>query len=121
MGAAGLVTNNGTRGFAAYADLFIREDTYRLTSLYVRGNFNYDLYGVGVAAGQAGRKIPLEQSGQLFRGEVLRRLGWEFFLGLRFWTGNSVVAPRVPEGTTPDVPPPPDLGITSTLTALGLR
>jgi hypothetical protein len=54
VGAAGLVTNNRTRGFAAYADLFIREDTYRITSLYVRGNFNYDLYGVGIAAGQAG-------------------------------------------------------------------
>lgn len=28
VGVAGLVTNNGTRGFAAYADLFMREDTY---------------------------------------------------------------------------------------------
>jgi hypothetical protein len=33
VGAAGLVTNHGTRGFAAYADLFISKDTYRITSL----------------------------------------------------------------------------------------
>ena len=32
VGAAGSVTNNGTRGFAAFADLFVAEDTYRITS-----------------------------------------------------------------------------------------
>ena len=121
VGVAGLVTNNGTRGFAAYADLFMREDTYRITSLYVRGNLNYDLYGVGVSAGRAGIKLPLEQTGQVFRGEVLRRVGWEFFLGVRFWTGSSAISLRLSEGATPDVPPPPDLGIHTTLRALGLR
>lgn len=121
VGAAGLVTNNGTRGFAAFVDLFVREDTYRITSFYVHGNLNYDLYGVGPAAGSAGRKLPLEQSGQVFRGEVLRRVGWEFFLGVRFWTGSSVIVSRLNEGTTPDVPPPPDLGLHTTLRALGLR
>jgi hypothetical protein len=121
VGAAGLVTNNGTRGFAAFADLFISKDTYRITSLYVHGNLNYDLYGVGIAAGNEGRKFPLEQSGQVFRGEVLRRVGWEVFVGVRFWTGSSVIVSRLNEGTTPDVPPPPDLGLHTTLRALGLR
>src|SRR5246127_2078575 len=121
VGVAGLVTNNGTRGFGAYGDLFLRQDTYRITSVYVRGNLNYDLYGFGVSAGNAGRKLPLEQTGQVFRGEVLRRMGWDFFLGVRLWTGSSVISSRLSEGIAPDVPPPPDLGIHTTLRALGLR
>jgi hypothetical protein len=43
VGTAGLVTNNETRGFAAYGDLFLRADTCRITSIYVHGNLNYDL------------------------------------------------------------------------------
>jgi len=121
VGVAGLVTDNGTRGFGAYADLFLRQDTYRITSVYVRGNLNYDLYGLGVSAGNAGRKLPLEQTGQVFRGEVLRRVGWDFFLGVRLWTGSSVISTRLSEGIASDVPPPPDLGIHTTLRALGLR
>lgn len=89
VGMAGMLTDNGTRGFAAYGDLFLAEDTYRITTLYVHGNLNYDLYGLGVLAGSAGRKLPLEQSGQVFRAEVLRRVGWKFFLGMRFWSGSS--------------------------------
>jgi len=121
VGAAGLVTNNGTRGFAAYGDLFFGEDTYRITSLYVRGNLNYDLYGVGASAGRVGRKLPLQQTGQVFRAEVLRRVGWEFFLGVRFWTGSSEIVARLNGATPPGVTPPPDLGLHTTLRALGLR
>ena len=121
VGAAGLVTNNGTRGFAAYGDLFFGEDTYRITSLYVRGNLNYDLYGVGASAGRVGRKLPLQQTGQVFRAEVLRRVGWEFFLGVRFWTGSSEIVARLNGGTPPEVTPPPDLELHTTLRALGLR
>jgi hypothetical protein len=101
--------------------LFLRGDTYRITSLYVHGNLNYDLYGLGFAAGSAGRKLPLEQIGQVFRGELLGRVGWKFFLGVRFWTGSSVIVSRLSEGTMPDVPPPPDLSLHTTLRALGVH
>lgn len=122
VGAAGIVTDNGSRGFGAYADLFIHEDTYRITSVYLRGNLNYDLYGIGIIAGQEGRKFPLEQSGQVLRIEALRRVAWNFSFGLRFWSGGSVVTPRASSaGETPEVPPPPDLRLHTTLRALGLR
>lgn len=120
VGVAGLVTNNGTRGFAAYSDLYMKRDTYHVTAAYLRGNLNYDLYGIGILAGDAGRKLPLEQTGQVFRGEVLRRLGWDFFAGLRFWSGSSVVEPRG-SMTSTDVQTPPDIGLHTTLRALGLR
>jgi len=120
VGVAGIATNNGSRGFGAYADLYMKEKTYRVSAAYVRGNLNYDLYGVGYIAGNAGRKLPLEQSGQVLRAEALRRVGWEFFLGLRFFTGGSDVVKRSPNETSP-VPDPADLGLHTTLRALGLR
>jgi hypothetical protein len=98
----------------------MKEKTYRVTAAYVRGNLNYDLYGVGLVAGNAGLKLPLEQSGQVLRAEALRRVGWDFFLGLRFWTGGSDVVKR-PKSDASTVADPPDLGLHTTLRALGLR
>ena len=121
VGMAGLATNNGSRAFGAYADLFLRENTFRITALYARGNLDYDLYGVGLAAGNAGRKLPLEQTGQVLRGELLRRVGWDFFLGVRFWTGGSEIVPRVTSDTTTRPEAPPDIGFQTALRALGVR
>jgi hypothetical protein len=120
IGMAGLVTDNGSRAFGAYSDLFMRENTFRITAVYARGNLNYDLYGIGLAAGNEGRKLPLEQTGQVFRGELLRRVGWDFFLGLRFLTGSSEIALRTND-TTSAPEPPPDIGLQTELRALGLR
>ena len=121
VGMAGIATNNGSRGLAAYADLYMKEKTYRVSAAYVRGNLNYDLYGVGLLAGNAGRKLPLEQSGQAFRSEILRQLGWNFFLGLRFWTGSSDIVKRHTSETATQAPPPLDLGLHTALRALGVR
>jgi hypothetical protein len=116
IGAAGLFTNNGSRGFGLGADLYMKENTYEITSIYAHGNVNYDLYGSGIASGL---KLPLTQSGYVFRAEVLRRLWWKVFIGPRFWNGQSFVtiAP-----TNSQLPPlPSDLGIHTTLRALGIR
>jgi hypothetical protein len=66
-----------------------------------------------VSAAREGLKLPPEQSGQVFRGEFSRLLGWEFFLGLRIWSGNSEVTRRSSGGTvhyapTTRRPGPPD-------------
>jgi hypothetical protein len=120
VGVAGLATNNGSRGFAAYADLYMKQKAYRVSAAYVRGNLNYDLYGVGLIAGNAGLKLPLSQTGQVLRAEALRRVGWDLFLGLRFWTGSSDIVKR-PTSDTSAVTDPPDLGLHTALRALGLR
>jgi surface antigen Omp85-like protein len=116
IGAAGLFTNNGTRGFALGGQLYIKENTYKITAGFGRGNVNYDLYGSGMFAGL---KLPLKQTGQVFLGEFLRRIGWNFFLGPRFLTGHSLLTLRPRTGDTPQ--PPPDLGIHTTLTAIGVH
>jgi Omp85 superfamily domain len=119
IGAAGLITNNGSSGFAIGAQLFMKENKYEVTSGYVHGNIDYNLYGVGIVAGKGDLKIPLDQAGQLFFAEALRRIPWQFFIGPRFWTGDSVVTVRPSSGET--AAPPADLGLHTTLRALGLR
>lgn len=119
VGAAGLITNNGSSGFAVAAQLFIKENRYAVTSLYFHGNVNYNLYGTGTAAGNGDLKVPLDQTGQLFFGEVLRLIPWQFHIGPRFWTGDSVVTVRPSSGET--AVPPVDLALHTTLRALGLR
>jgi len=121
IGLGGIVTNNGSRGFAAYGDFYMKEKTYRVSAIYVRGNLNYDLYGIGLAAGNAGRKLPLEQSGQVFRSELLRHVWWNFFLGVRFWSGSSDIAVRRTSDTESAPAPPPDIGLHTALRALGVR
>jgi Omp85 superfamily domain len=116
IGAAGLYTNNGTSGFGLGADLYFKENTYQITSVYVHGDVNYNLYGSGPFAGV---KVPLVQSGDLFRGEVLRRLWWKVFVGPRFWTGKSFVTLAPNNSTIP--PLPPGFGVHNTMRALGLR
>ena len=117
VGGAGLFTNNGSRAFAVGGQLFMKQDTYRATAGFFQGNLNYNLYGVGADAGNAGLKLPLKQEGSAFLGEVLRRVKWSFFLGGTVMTGHSVVTIR--QGGSTTVPVPPDVGLNTSLTALG--
>jgi outer membrane protein assembly factor BamA len=117
LAAVGLVTDNSSRGFVVGGQLYFKENTYRTTTAFVRGNLNYNLYGLG--AGVAQPKLPLNQTGQAFFGEFLRRVGWNFFLGPRGFWGSSLITQR--GSNTGTVALPPDLGLHTTLTALGLR
>lgn len=117
LGAAGVATNNGSRGFVAGGELYFKENTYRITAAFVRGNLNYDLYGLGAGTSQS--RLPLNQSGQGFFVEFLRRVGSKFFIGPRFSTGNSLITVRSADVGTAALPP--GLGLHTTLTALGFR
>jgi Omp85 superfamily domain len=116
IGAAGLVTDNGSRGFAVGGQLFFKENTYELTTGYVHGNVNYNIYGTGVASND---KLPLVQTGQAFFAEFLRRVGWKVFVGPRFITGHSIVTVVPNSGSI--VPIPPEVGLHDTLTSIGAR
>lgn len=119
IGAAGLITDGGSSGFGVGGQLYMKENTYAVTALFVHGNLDYNFYGPGTSAGSSSLKVPLDQAGQVFFGEALRRVPWQFFLGPRFWSGNSIVTVRPTNGET--AVPPSDLGLHSTLRALGLR
>ena len=114
VGTAGLITNNGSRGFIVGAQLYIKQNRYRITSAYARGNIDYNIYGTQMTSNL---KLPLSQTGHAFLGEFLRRVGWKFFVGPRFFTGHSVVTLK--PSTATDVPIPPEVGLHTTLTSLG--
>jgi hypothetical protein len=120
IGVAGVITNNSSRAFGLGGHVFLKENTYEFTAAYGQADVNYSLYGTGFFFGSAGAmlKVPLNQSGHAFFGEALRRLAWKVFVGPRFFDGNSVVTLR-PTAQIPALPP--DLGIHTTLRALGVH
>ncbi|MGB8324063.1 MAG: hypothetical protein WCE52_13985, partial [Candidatus Acidiferrum sp.] len=120
IGAAGFVTNNGSRGFALGADLFLKENRYELKSIYGRGSVDYKLYGLGYISGSTGPGLPLEQTGQLLFVEFLRNIGSRIFVGPRFMNGDS----RITVSNSPDrsgVVVPPDVGLETNLRSIGFR
>jgi len=119
IGVVGLITDNGSRAFGIGGDIYLKENTYRTKALYLQGNLNYNLYGIGLVAAQRNDRIPLKQAGQIFLGEFLRRAYWKFFLGPRFITGNSLITVRHRSDQT--VSPPADAGLRTNLRALGFR
>ena len=119
VGAGGLITNDGSRGFGIGADLYLDKARYELESVYAHGNLDYNLYGEGFVNGNAGLKLPLEQSGQIFFIKLLRRIPWDFYVGGRFITGNSFITLKP---TSEKIPPiPPDIGLHTDLRALGME
>jgi hypothetical protein len=106
VGAAGLITNNGSRGLAVGAQLYLKEDRYRITGGYVHGNIDYNIYGTGVASDL---KLPLVQTGHAYFGGILRRFWHQFFIGPRFFVGESLITLK--PNTVIGVPIPPDLGL----------
>jgi Omp85 superfamily domain len=117
IGAAGLITDNGSRGIALGGEFYFKQNRFQTTAIYLRGNLNYDLYGLGAGTWQS--RLPLKQTGQAFFGEFLRRIGWNFFLGPRFLTGSSLITIRNVNSDNSSVPP--DVGLNTALTALGFR
>jgi hypothetical protein len=116
IGVAGLITNNGSRGFVIGGQLFLDHDRYEITAGYAHGNVDYNIYGTGRAANL---KLPLEQNGQAFFGEFLRRIGWKFFVGPRFVTGRSFITVAPNKDSNFQIPP--EVGLHSNLTSLGAR
>ena len=117
VGGVGLVTDNGSRAIALGGEVYFKQNSYRTTAIYARGNLNYDLYGIG--SGDSQLRLPLKQTGQVVFGEFLRRTWWKLFLGPRFIWGSSLI--KVRPGNVGAVPLPPDLGLDTNLTAFGFR
>jgi Omp85 superfamily domain len=116
IGVAGLVTNNGSRGFAVGGQLFLKENTYEVTAGFVRGNVDYNIYA---NEAPSNLQLPLEQTGHAFKGEILRRIAWKFFAGPRFMTGSSLVTVR--PNNVINFPIPPEVGLRANVTSIGAR
>ena len=119
FGAAGLITNNDTRGWGLGTDIYIDKARYEMEAVYAKGNLDYNLYGVGFVNGNAGLKLPLEQTGHFFFFKTLLHIGWDFDAGIRFIDGSSFITLKPSSGKLPPIPP--DVGLHTDLRALGME
>ena len=121
IGAGGLITDNGTRGYFVGGQLFFDKNKYEVTTGYAHGNINYNIYGGDILGSKTQNlKLPLVQTGEVFFAEALRRVWWQVFIGPRLTTGSSFIT--VGKLSNPDIPPiPPDVGLHTNLRAIGVR
>jgi Omp85 superfamily domain len=121
IGAGGLITDNGTRGYFVGGQLFFDKNKYEVTTGYAHGNINYNIYGGDILGSKTQNlKLPLVQTGEVYFAEALRRVWWQFFVGPRLTTGSSFIT--VGKINDPNIPPiPPDVGLHTNLRALGVR
>src|SRR6266850_893594 len=119
LGAAGVFTNNGTRGLALGGKLYLKENKYQTTFAVAKGHANLDFFGIGRIPGRAAISVPLELGGTIFFGEGMRNVGTDIFVGPRFQYRRL--------SATIDGPPPPGgfevpaIDIKSTSAALGFH
>ncbi len=98
-------TDNGTRAWAAGAELYFNQDRYHVRTGFAHGDLNYSFYGTGTAAGNAGIKLGLNQTGDVYVGEVSRKFFWDLFIGPRLWLATTTLAPQRAGQENPDLPP----------------
>lgn len=84
VGGGGFYTSNGSWLLGAGTKLYLKQDRYRITGAYGRAALNYDLYGIGNSAGDAGLSVPIDQNGRALLLEALIRIKGKLFLGPRY-------------------------------------
>jgi hypothetical protein len=92
VGIAGIFTNNGSRGVAIGGRLYMKEDRYRVAAGLANASINFDVYGIGQAAGRQGIFIPLNVDGRAGIGEFLYRLKKSIYLGARGQYRNATLS-----------------------------
>jgi hypothetical protein len=92
IGVAGIFTSNGSRGLAIGGKLYLKEDRFRIAAAVADASINFDVYGVGEAAGRQGVFIPLKVKGGVAYGEFLYRVRKNVYLGARGQYRNATLS-----------------------------
>lgn len=119
VGLAGAFTNNGSRGLAAGAKFYLKENKYQTTFAAMKGRANLDFFGIGRLPGRPATAVPLSMEGSIFFGELLRNVGRNIFIGPRYQYRRltaGIDGPRPPGGFEV-----PDIDFRSKSAALGFR
>ena len=116
IGAAGLITNNSSRGLALIGQLYYERGHVRTDGGLCSWKSRLQIYGEGLLQGQ---KLGLEQTGDGYMVEFLRRIAWKFLVGPRFIDGHSFIT--VQKDQFPNFPIPPDTGLHTNLVAIGAK
>jgi hypothetical protein len=87
LSGGGFYTSNGTWGVGAGAQLYLKEDRYRLAFGGSFGRFNYDVF----PAGSEGESFGISQDYQLAVGQFMVGLGKRWYAGVRVaYAGSDV-------------------------------
>jgi SSS family solute:Na+ symporter len=115
----GFYTENKSWGVLAREMARLAHDTWRLRGVLSHCDVNYDFFGVGEDAGNAGLSIPVEQTMDFSVGSVLRRVSTGLYVGgAVMWMGTQVD----PQSAPPIHVPLPDVDRShATLVAPGLQ
>lgn len=84
FGGGVMFTSNGSRAYGALAEVFLKEDRFRILGAFGKGQINYDYYGIGSSSGSAGLKIPLSLDAKAFILEPKVRLMERWYAGPRY-------------------------------------
>jgi hypothetical protein len=110
LGVGGLFTNNGSRGLAMGGRIYFKDDKYRLTIAGGGAKINADIYGIGNAAGNSDRFLPLTFNASALFAEPLFRMHKSVYLGVRFQIRNiNLQLNREDEAIPPSGSLPPEL------------
>jgi hypothetical protein len=121
IGGGGFYTSSSSWALLGFSRLYLKQDHYRLTFAIGKGEVNYNLYGIGNAAGASGQSVPLQQSGRAVFVEGLRRLKWNFLLGPRYQVRSVEANLANPNDTPPPGITLPPRNHTQQTAALGIR
>jgi len=115
----GFYTENKSWGILAVEMARLAHDSWRVRGLASHVDVNYDFFGIGEDAGNAGRSIPLEQTMDFGVGSALRRVRPGLYLGAALMAMSTKA--ELQSGGTPTVPVPPADAARATLVAPGLQ
>ncbi len=121
VGAFGMYSTNNSWVAGGIAKLNLAEDRYRILATLVVGHINWDFYGVGTAAGDDNKFVPISQGMAGGRLESLFRIAQGLYLGPR-WTLMKLNATA--DLSAAQLPPeqvPPNSQLDSWFSALGLK
>ena len=121
FGAGGFATERGSWAVGLGARLYLQQDRYRISVAGGGGVFDYNFFGIGTAAGDAGISIPLSQQSNAFLIEPKIRIFPHWYIGPRyhFITNKTSLGSGNFVPSHPPIPLPPDVSFTTA--ALGIR
>lgn len=83
LGAAGLYTQERSRGGALGYRGSLLDDEWRVQAFAGAGRYNFDFYGIGEDAGERGVRIPVRQSFRALQIQAVKRIADGVYLGPR--------------------------------------
>src|SRR6185436_16682216 len=103
---AGLASENGSWGVMGMEMARLDHDTWRARGVAGYMDLQYDFYGIGIDAGEAGQSVPIDQSFFVASGALLRHVVSGLYVGGQILWLSTTVTPQDSAGS--NQPPLPD-------------